>query len=69
MEKEIRKGKSNIFYESKRTEKKSDDENCEFLIPMVLIVMQGGPGTLQTIEESLKRNVPVLILAVNIRIL
>lgn len=31
---------------------------------MVLIVVQGGPGTFKTVEESLKQNVPVLVLAV-----
>ena len=34
------------------------------IIPMVLIVVQGGPGTLQTVEEAVKQNVPVLVLAV-----
>ena len=33
---------------------------------MVLIVIQGGPGTLKTVEEALKQNVPILILAVNL---
>lgn len=31
---------------------------------MVLIVVQGGPNTLKTVEESLKQNVPILVLAV-----
>jgi len=30
---------------------------------MILIVVQGGPNTLLTVEESLKKNVPVLVLA------
>lgn len=33
-------------------------------VPMILIVVQGGPNTLITVEESLKQAVPVLILAV-----
>lgn len=32
---------------------------------MILIVVQGGPNTLLTVEESLKQNVPVLVLAVS----
>lgn len=31
---------------------------------MVLIVVQGGAGTFRTVEESLKQNVPILVLAV-----
>ena len=38
----------------------SDQEN----VPMVLIVVQGGPNTLLTVAESLGQNIPVLILAV-----
>lgn len=34
-------------------------------VPMILIVVQGGPNTLITVEQSLKQTVPVLILAVN----
>ena len=30
---------------------------------MVLIVVQGGPGTLRTVLESLEQNIPVLVLA------
>ncbi len=33
-------------------------------IPMILIVVQGGPNTLKTVYESIKNNTPVLILAV-----
>lgn len=33
-------------------------------VPMILIVVQGGPNTLITVEQSLKQAVPVLILAV-----
>lgn len=35
---------------------------------MVLIVVQGGPNTLKTVEESLKQSVPVLVLAVNYKL-
>ena len=43
------------------------DEDCSRseTVPMILIVVQGGPNTLLTVEESLKQNVPVLVLAVN----
>lgn len=43
------------------------DEDCSIseTVPMILIVVQGGPNTLLTVEESLKQNVPVLVLAVN----
>lgn len=34
-------------------------------VPMILIVVQGGPNTLITVEQSLKQTVPVLILAVS----
>ena len=33
-------------------------------IPMVLIVVQGGPNTLQSVAEAIKQNVPILVLAV-----
>jgi hypothetical protein len=36
-------------------------------IPMILIVVQGGPNTLKTIYESVRNNTPVLILAVGVR--
>lgn len=43
----------------------SDDDNSRNeTVPMILIVVQGGPNTLLTVEESLKQNVPVLVLAV-----
>jgi hypothetical protein len=34
-------------------------------IPMILIVVQGGATTLKTVYDSVKKNVPVLVLAVN----
>lgn len=43
-----------------------DDDNLRSeTVPMILIVVQGGPNTLLTVEESLKQNVPVLVLAVS----
>ncbi len=94
LENEIRKGKSEVFYETCRAnrirreklksiennESINDNENdgeilneseelktglIKGIIPMVLIVVQGGPGTLQTVEEAIKQNVPVIVLAVN----
>ena len=46
--------------------KDSDDEESSKTesIPMILIVVQGGPNTLITVEHSLKQSVPVLVLAV-----
>ena len=35
-------------------------------VPMILIVVQGGPNTLITVEHSLKQSVPVLVFAVTI---
>ena len=62
------------YYEAQRNQKKheedDDDENKEnednlhSEVPMILIVVQGGPNTLITVEESLKQMVPVLVLAV-----
>ena len=75
LEAELRKGHLPGHYEAKRKERKrtgvlSIDQNDETdtqkneYIPMILIVVQGGPNTLMTVEESLKENVPVLVLAV-----
>lgn len=47
-------------------EESNDEENSNESVPMILIVVQGGPNTLITVEESLKQSVPVLVLAVNI---
>ena len=33
-------------------------------IPMVLIVVQGGPNSLLLVEKSIKENIPILVLAV-----
>ncbi len=43
----------NSFDETDRTEK----------IPMILIVVQGGPRTLETVVKSINKDVPVLVLA------
>ncbi len=42
----------------------SDIKESKELIPMILIVVNGGPNTLLTVVESLKEAVPVLVLAV-----
>ena len=41
-----------------------EDDMRNESVPMILIVVQGGPNTLITVEESLKQMVPVLVLAV-----
>lgn len=76
-ESELRKGKSLMYYRkrfARRNAKQSisikssswstsnDDSESE-TVPMVLIVVQGGPNTLLTVAESLAQNIPVLILA------
>ena len=40
---------------------KEGDENLP--TPMVLVVVSGGPGTLKTIIETLKKKRPVVVLA------
>ena len=74
LEAELRKGRPLKYYESQRNLKKHDDDEEEDTrdhedtlhseVPMILIVVQGGPNTLITVEESLKQMVPVLVLAV-----
>lgn len=67
LEAELRKGKSLKNYEMKNKmlqeedEEENDNQNS---IPMILIVVQGGPNTLLTVEETIKQNVPILVLAV-----
>ena len=67
LEAELRRGKTSEFYAKKRRDHKADhkeaSKNETDNIPMILIVVQGGPNTLLTVEESLKKNVPVLVLA------
>ncbi len=78
-ESELRKGKSLTYYRKKfikRNGKQSltvksnwttaNDDTEQENIPMVLIVVQGGPNTLFTVAESLSQNIPVLILAVSL---
>jgi NAD kinase len=97
LENELRKGKSNIYYEACRNKRKriasetvsggvcetipEEDEDNDVgenetqneklktglkkdTIPMILIVVQGGPGSLKTVEEAINQNVPILVLAV-----
>lgn len=57
---------SNVISQYSEEEEDSDEEDCRNeSVPMILIVVQGGPNTLITVEESLKQAVPVLVLAVN----
>jgi hypothetical protein len=51
---------SAVVYEETETNEKEDQS----LVPMVLIVVQGGPNTLLTVKESIKENMPVLVLYV-----
>ncbi len=93
---ELRKGKSNIYYENRRLSKRkrqlsssseknidniSEEETDDYyrenaneelksglkkdVIPMVLIVCQGGWTTLKIVEDAIKQNVPILVLAVS----
>jgi hypothetical protein len=68
-ENELRKGKSLKFYENMRTHKFFSSQGQDFqekkeIIPMILIVVNGGPNTLLTVVESLEENIPILVLAV-----
>ncbi len=54
------------YQPSDEEEESNDEESSNESVPMILIVVQGGPNTLITVEESLKQSVPVLVLAVNI---
>ena len=72
LEAELRKGRPLKYYENQRNRKKheeedslseSEDDDSHSEVPMILIVVQGGPNTLIQVEESLKQNVPVLVLA------
>lgn len=56
---------SNSASQLSEDEEESDEEDCKNeSVPMILIVVQGGPNTLITVEQSLKQSVPVLVLAV-----
>ena len=59
-ENELRKGYSLHDYEKQDNELGADKEKT----PMVLIVVQGGFSTLKSIEEALKNETPVLLIAV-----
>ena len=92
LENELRKGKSDIYYQNSRLSRRKqleydgsgndnvsnhdneldeDEAETEQLkkglkknsVPMVLIVVQGGPKTLHTIEIAINQNVPILVLA------
>jgi transient receptor potential cation channel subfamily M protein 2 len=52
---------SNAF--SEKSEDCSEEE-VDDSIPMILIVVQGGPNTLSTVTESIKENIPILVLVV-----
>ena len=36
-------------------------------IPLILIVVQGGDGTIDTIVESIEKDIPILVLAVPLK--
>ena len=46
-------------------EMKLRENGTQSKIPMILIVVQGGLGTLDTIQTSMNSTIPILILAVN----
>lgn len=59
-----------IIEQLENLEDDEDDDTTERsrseLVPMILIVVQGGPNSLLTVVESLKQNVPVLVIAVRL---
>ncbi len=55
---------SNGMQQSDEEDDNEDENSNTETVPMILIVVQGGPNTLITVEESLKQSVPVLVLAV-----
>ena len=97
-ETELRKGRSKIYYENTRVNKKNqldfsslyenvsvkemkqideeDEENDELetdelkgglkkvTIPMILVVVNGGPSILLNIEDAIEKRIPILVLAV-----
>ena len=78
LEKELREGKSEKFYRdrhnvtssAKNSYSRRSQVNLIELkkdeIPMVLIVVEGGPNTLKTVKEAVEKNVPILVLAVSL---
>ena len=80
LEAELRKGYSLSFYEDKRMRRNSffrsstetigsfeENSEIDITIPMILIVVQGGPNTLKTVFESIEKEVPILILVVSFK--
>ena len=65
LEAELRKSKKSSKKKTLSKENSIDENLDEHSIPMVLIVVQGGFGTLITIEESLKKHIPIIIIAVS----
>ncbi len=76
LEDELRKGKSIFYYRKYFTERKKVCNNLNESqskdickndlsesIPMILIVVQGGMGTLIRVVNYLKRNMPILVLS------
>ena len=65
-----KKVSARIGYQSQISDDEDDiqdeDDMRNESVPMILIVVQGGPNTLITVEESLKQMVPVLVLAVSL---
>ena len=55
-----------VTHSDDENDEPDEDNNRNETVPMILIVVQGGPNTLLTVEQSLKQNVPVLVLAVNL---
>jgi hypothetical protein len=55
---------NNINEQTTLNESVQEENEKSETVPMILIVVQGGPNTLITVEHSLKQAVPVLVLAV-----
>ena len=71
LENELQLGKTLSYYEEQKHLKSPESINMNETslnekIPMILIVVQGGPRTLQTVVESIDKDVPVLVLAVSL---
>lgn len=66
LENEIRKGYRPEHYLIRHREMKDKEIKKPEPIPMILIVLQGGPNTLKTIHESISKKNPVLLIEVNV---
>ena len=67
MENELQLGRTlNDYKQNTAQNSETRGENKKEKIPMILIVVQGGPRTLQTVKESIDKDVPVLVLAVSL---